>query len=78
MKSLYREMRSLGLNASRAFIAAKVMSRSPPYLAWGADAKEAIACGMAKWSDHNCQVFIENGMAWSVALIDSLRHSSRL
>ena len=72
MKKLYREMRTLGLNATRAFIAAKMMSKAPP-VAWKPDDKEAIAHGMQEWSDHHCRVFIENGLAWPVAMIDALR-----
>ena len=72
MKKLYREMRTLGLNATRAFIAAKMMSK-PPSVAWCAGAKEAIARGMQEWSDHHCRVFIENGLAWPVHMIDALR-----
>lgn len=77
MKAMYRDMRNLGLNATRAFIAAKMMTK-PPEVAWPSDAKEAIARGMREWSDHMCRVFIENGMGWPVAMIEALRSCSHL
>lgn len=62
MNKYYRQLRLLGLNAVRAFIAAKMLSRSA--VAFDANVIEAVAFGMRTWSDHMCRVFVSHGYRW--------------
>lgn len=62
MRDFYRKLRKLGLNALRAFIAAKMLSRTEWSL--GDVGLDAVAEGMAKWTDHQCHVYVQNGYQW--------------
>lgn len=65
MDNFYRLLRLCGLNATRAFIAAKMLHgkiANPD-----AEFVGLIACGMRSWTDHMCRTFVKNGYQWPQA-----------
>jgi hypothetical protein len=65
LREYFRKFRSLGLDATRSFIAARMMDRRETIdhvrLDWTDDLLECVADGMRRWSDHQCRVFVRNG-----------------